>query len=308
MRRLVRQAGGRLKSNGQLKGKNRINFSIRIAYYRDMKSNHPIRDAYEKIRGAFTYLSRKKYTTLAGTMAFFLVMSVVPFLFWLTLLFGKLNINYTQIFDLEIFVEVKDIILYLRDAAQSATTGASLVLLITTLYSSTNLFYHMRRSGEIIYECTRKKAGVLIRLSAVGLIFIVMLVFIAGVALFLMGNALLSRLFPFFVAQVAVYALFGLFMLGLLLLLNLYICPYRIGFKNVIWGSLLTLLLGGIASFGFTIYASFGSMQKLYGAAVFLILFLLWLYLLMICFVIGVILNCFLMEQDKKRQFVHKKF
>lgn len=60
-------------------------------------------------------------------MAFFLVMSVVPFLFWLTLLFGKLNIDYTQLLELEIFSEVKDVFLYLRDAAQSATAGASVV-------------------------------------------------------------------------------------------------------------------------------------------------------------------------------------
>ena len=97
-------------------------------------------------------------------------------------------------------------------------------------------------------------------------------------------------------------------LLALLLLLNLYICPYRIGIKNAVWGSLLTLLLGGLASFGFSIYARLGSMEKLYGAAVFLILFLLWLYLLMICFVVGVVFNCRLLEQDKKQKIVHKKF
>ena len=283
-----------------------INFIAAIAYNNFMKSL--LQDAFEKVRGTFSYLSAKKYTTLAGTMAFFLVMSVVPFLFWLTLIFGKLNIDYTQLLELEIFIEFKSILLYFRDSAQNATAGASVVLLATRLYSSTNLFYHMRRSGEIIYDSTRKKGGWLIRLSAVVFIFIVMILFLAGVTLFLLGNSLLSRLFPSFVAQVSVYALFGVFMFGLLLLLNLYICPYRIGVKNAVWGSLLTLLLGGIASFGFTVYVNFGSMEKLYGAAVFLILFLLWLYLLMICFVIGVILNCYLLEKDKKRIFVHKKF
>ena len=49
-------------------------------------------------------------------------------------------------------------------------------------------------------------------------------------------------------------------------------------------------------------------MEKLYGAAVFLIVFLLWLYVLMVCFVIGVILNCYLLEKDNSAKFVHKKF
>ncbi len=273
-----------------------------------MRIKFQIVDAVQKIRSSFSYLSSKKYTTIAGTMAFFLVMSVVPFLFWLTLIFGRLNIEFEQIFDLEIFNEFKEVFLYLRDSAKSATAGASIVLLVTTLYSSTNLFYHMRRSGEIIYEIRRKKGGLLVRLSAVILIFIVMALLVVGLSFFLLGTALLRRFFPSFIAQVAVYALFGIVVFALLIILNFYICPYRVRFKDIVWGSLLTLFLGGIASFGFTIYTHFSSMEKLYGAAVFLILFLLWLYLLMICFVVGVILNCYLLERNKNAQIVHKKF
>lgn len=66
--------------------------------------------------------------------------------------------------------------------------------------------------------------------------------------------------------------------------------------------------MGGIASFGFTIYLRLGNMQKLYGAVALFIVFLLWLYLLMICFVIGVILNCYLVNQDQKIKKRHKKF
>ena len=267
-----------------------------------------LQSAVRGVRAAFDYLSSKKYTTLAGTMAFFLVMSVVPFLFWLTLLFGKLHIDYEPILELEFFADFKEIILYFRDAAESATAGASVVLLATTLYSSTNLFYHMRRSGEIIYECSRKKAALLVRLSALALIFAVMLLMLAGVSLFLLGTALLPRILPSFAAQTAVYALFAAVVFALLLLLNVYICPYRVGAGDVVWGSLLTLLLGGIASFGFSVYVRFSSIERLYGAAVFLILFLLWLYLLMICFVIGVILNCYLVNQDQKIKKRHKKF
>ena len=267
-----------------------------------------LQSAVRGVCAAFDYLSSKKYTTLAGTMAFFLVMSVVPFLFWLTLLFGRLHIDYEPILELEFFADFKEIILYFRDAAESATAGASVVLLATTLYSSTNLFYHMRRSGEIIYECRRKKAALLVRLSALALIFAVMLLMLAGVCLFLLGRALLPRILPSFAAQTAVYALFAAVVFALLLLLNVYICPYRVGAGDVVWGSLLTLLLGGIASFGFSVYVRFSSVEKLYGAAVFLILFLLWLYVLMTCFVVGVILNCYLLERDKNQKIVHKKF
>ena len=266
------------------------------------------KDACNRVRGAFSYLSAKKYTTLAGTMAFFLIMSVVPFLFWLTLLFGRLHIDFAALFELEIFADVKEIVLYLQESARAATAGASVILLATTLYSSTNLFYHMRRSGEIVYECKRKKKGLVLRFSALVLMFLVMLLLVAGMVVFLLGNALLRRVFPSFVAQLSVYALLGALMFGLILLLNLYICPYRIGVRRAVWGCLLSLLLGGLASFGFTVYTRFSSMEKLYGAAVLLIVFLLWLYILMICFVVGVIFNCRLLERDKSAKPVPKRF
>ena len=266
------------------------------------------KDAYKKVRGTFSYLSAKKYTTLAGTMAFFLIMSVVPFLFWLTLLFGRLKIVFSDLLSLEIFMDVKEIFDYLQESARAATASASVILLATTLYSSTTLFYHMRRSGEIIYESRRKKGGLVLRFSALVLMFIVMLMLVAGMILFLIGHRFLNEVFPSFVAQISVYVLFGVFMFALILLLNMYVSPYRIGVRGALWGSLLTLLLGGVASFGFSIYTKFSSMEKLYGAAVFLILFLLWLYVLMICFVIGIVFNCYLFEQDGRKRAIHKKF
>ena len=133
-------------------------------------------------------------------MAFFLVLSIVPFLFWLTLIFGRLNIDYDQIFELEIFAGIKEFLFYLRDSAKSATVGASVILLATTLYSSTNLFYHMRRSGEIIYDYKRKKGGIVLRFSALVLIFIVMILLLAEAIVFLLCNALLRQPFQSFLA------------------------------------------------------------------------------------------------------------
>ena len=265
-------------------------------------------DMVDKVRSAYGYLASKKYTTLAGTMAFFLVLSIVPFLFWLTLIFGRLNIDYEQIFDLEIFSGIRDFLFYLRDSAQSATVGASVILLATTLYSSTNLFYHMRRSGEIIYDYKRKKGGIVLRFSALVLIFIVMLLLLAEAILFLLCNALLRRAFPSFFAQLGIYAILGVLAFFFIVILNLYVCPYRVKFSNVVWGSLITLFIGGLASFGFTIYLTFGSVQRLYGAVALFIVFFLWLYVLMICFVPRDVFNCYLIEKVADFKIRHKKF
>ena len=260
-----------------------------------------LRRAAEKVREAFSYLNAKKYTTLAGTLTFFLVMSVVPFLFWLTLLFGRLNIDFEQLLDLSIFDEVRDVILYFQESAQSATAGASVVLLATTLYSSTNLFFHMRRSGEIIYEYKRRKGSLVLRLSALVLIFIVMLLFLSGVGLFLVGNLLIERLFPSFVAKISVYLLVGVVAFAFLLLMNLYICPYRCTCATRCGGAFYPSSWAASPPSGSRSIRISAPPKKLYGAAVFFILFLLWLYVLMICFVVGVIFNCRLAERSGLR-------
>lgn len=86
--------------------------------------------------------------------------------------------------ELPVFESVKNILLYIRDEANKATTGASVFLIATTLYSATNLFYHMRRSGEIIYDYRRQKHGILVRLGALLLLFAVMLIAAASVLIF----------------------------------------------------------------------------------------------------------------------------
>ena len=116
-----------------------------------------IRNAIRWLKEQYQILAEKKYTTIAGTLVYFLIMSITPLAFWLTLLFGKLNISSESMLELPVFESVKNILLYIRDEANKATTGASVFLIATTLYSATNLFYHMRRSGEIIYDYRRQK-------------------------------------------------------------------------------------------------------------------------------------------------------
>lgn len=267
-----------------------------------------VKKVFGKVKATMSYLSSKKYTTIAGTFSFFLTMSIVPFIFWLTLLFGNLNLDYEQIFSLPIFSGIHDILSYLLDSAKTATAGASVIMAITSLYSATNLFYHMRRSGEIIYDYRRRKSGILVRISALVLIFIVMLLLFFEVGVFLFLGGFIRRLFHTVFAQIAVYLLLGALAFLLVVILNLYVCPYRVFFRDVVWGSLLTVLMGGVASFGFSLYLGFSSMEKLYGAITLLIIFLLWVYILMICFVTGVIVNCHGLEKLGKNAVEVKKF
>ena len=92
-----------------------------------------LRGLYRYLREKYDLLSLKKYTTLAGTLVFFLIMSIVPLSFWLTLLIGKLPIQTEEVLALPLFDSVKDILLYVQREAANATAGASVILIFTTL-------------------------------------------------------------------------------------------------------------------------------------------------------------------------------
>ena len=250
-----------------------------------------LRSVYRYLKEKYDLLSLRKYTTLAGTLVFFLIMSIVPLSFWMTILIGKLPIDTERVLALSVFGSVKNILLYVQEEAASATTGASILLIFTTLYSATNLFYQMRRSGEIIYDFHPQRQGFRLRIGALLLLMIVMSTVIVFLLLFAFGSFFFSRLLSRRWELVADYLLLAAVAFLLDLLLNMYICPHKARLREFLPGTLLTVGLWAVAIVGFSVYLKIGNLGRLYGALSAIIVFLLWLYALMICFIIGVIWN-----------------
>lgn len=259
-----------------------------------------LRKSYRYLKEKYRLLSEKKYTTIAGTLVFFLIMSVVPLAFWLTLIIGRLPVKFDDVFRLSVFDSVKNVFSYVQQEAENATASVSVLLLVTTLYSATNLFYQMRRSGEIIYGHRHENQGLRMRVGAIALMFIVMLLVAAFALALAVGTFLFSRLLPEKLEIVADYLLLIALSFALVLLLNAYICPYKRPLKTFVRGTLITVVAWAGAVIGFTVYLRVSNVARLYGALSVIIVFLLWLYVLMICFIAGVIFNSEKIESQRK--------
>ena len=92
----------------------------------------------DKIAATVKFYSDKKFSTIAGTLVYFLLMSIAPFTLWLTLVFG--NIDAERFLSHEIFDSVSPVLRYMKQSAESAVSGAGIIFLLTSLYSSTNFF------------------------------------------------------------------------------------------------------------------------------------------------------------------------
>ena len=51
---------------------------------------------------------------------FFLIMSIVPLTFWLTLIVGRLPVDFDSVFQLSVFDSVKNVFTYVRREAENA--------------------------------------------------------------------------------------------------------------------------------------------------------------------------------------------
>lgn len=235
------------------------------------------------------YFSDKRFSTIAGTLVYFLLMSITPFILWLTLFLG--NVDIERILSHELFESISPILRHLKASAESAASGAGIILLVTTLYSSTNFFYHLRRSGEIIYNSSRVKGGIKLRLVSLMLIFLTIILTAILAAVSIIGLWFLDKYIPFYIADIISYIFITSAAFAIILVLNIFACPYKIKAGEAVSGSLLTIALWLVFLIGFTVYLQFANPEKLYGKIASLIIFLLWCYLMMGSFVVGIIYN-----------------
>lgn len=246
---------------------------------------------YRKLREEYEIFARKKYTTIAGALVFFLILSVLPFFFWGTLLFGKFLVGSEEFLDREAYGGIGELISFLRTNAEEASSGATFFLGATTLYSASNFFYHLRRCGEMIYGIAPKKQSGKVRFFAL-IATIVTILFLSLFWSLFLGMVWVFRLiFPAFLAETSVYFLSAGIEFLTCFALNVYLCPLRFPWKKYLRGSLTTTLLWGVALVLFSVYIRFGNIRKLYGAMTTVVVILLWTYYMTICFVVGIIVN-----------------
>ncbi len=243
-----------------------------------------------QLKNAYTVLGEHRYTTVAGTLVFFLIMSLVPLLFFVTLLIGGTGISAEDLFELELFDWAKDLLTYLARHAEQASAGVNVVFLATTLWSGTGFFYHLKRSGEIIYGAKSKK-GWKVRVNSFLFAFAVLLYATFSGAL-LFGADFMTRSLPVWASRAAVYTLALALAFFLAWLLHGYACPYRASPSETVAGSLFTAAAWLVASIAFAVYLNFTNRERLYGALSAVIVFLLFLYWIMICFTAGIVINC----------------
>lgn len=242
-------------------------------------------------------LMKKSYSTLSGSIAFFLIINGGS-LAYLILFIGNL-------FNFKFEVNNKTIMMFLNNIERNvdyANDFMTIFFVITSIYGASSLFFHLLKVGENIYEEANDKFTLIKRLTAI--IFLTVTIFIIELFLILIviGKQFFSTLFW----QILKYIIILFIPYVIAICINFFVTPHSVNFKEINKGALFTTVFWYVVTIGFTIYMNiFTEYKAIYGALTFFVIFMIWLYLLAQGLVIGIILNYY--EKEKNARLLLNK-
>ena len=249
-----------------------------------------VKGIIKNIRKKYNIISDKRYQTISGSISFFFILSIIPFLFIMSLILNFLNININ--IESNIIPEnIISILKYVFNIQRDNITSYSIFLVIIALYTSSKILFQITECGEIIYK-KKKEKFIKKRIITILEVFILMIVLVSIIILNIIGNKYLYKIVDGLFIIVFKYFLSVLFPLLLIYILNIFVSPIKLNFKDLYKGVLFTFIYWFISTILFNIYYMyFSNLEVFYGALSLIIVSLLYIYILSIGLVIGFIIN-----------------
>lgn len=227
----------------------------------------------------------KKIPTLAGSLAFFLILNGGSFFFLYIILSGFLPISYNELFLQQIEEgPFKDFLSYFLSYQNNLSY--SLFLILSSIYSASSLYYHLMHIAELVggqvYSFTLSKRFLAITLTLIFLFVLHVLTFV---------SALLVLNFPGAYLQIILITLLLIFLL-MIYAVNATALK-TIKFKRIYKGVIFSNIYFLIFTVGFILYLRlFSNFKIVYGVLSFFIIVMFYLYISCIGLILGIYINC----------------
>ncbi len=230
----------------------------------------------------------KKITSLSASITFFFIVNGGSLCFLVAFFFN--------LFKLDIPPEAYESNTYLNYVIKffSSNTPPSsyIILILTSIWSSSSLFYHILLVGENIYNESHKRITYKHRIIAIALVIIFMVMALATIIMIVLGRMAIKKLNYggiltfveiFFLLIVASFVIF--FFL-------IFIPPISLKIKDTLKGYLFTIVFWQITTIIFRLYLKlFNNFKAIYGFLTFIIIGMIYIYLLVTGLVIGLVIN-----------------
>lgn len=257
------------------------------------------------LREFMVYVNDGRLTTVAGAWVFFFLTSVVPLAFLIITAFGVFGVSVTQDFVSRLPEEFRTAGEAIASTAEKATRGTTLLFVGSVVLSCTALLNQMSKDGDAVYRVkAKRKRGLFRRVWALVALAVLFLSFLALAFSFSFGSALIKdKIYAFgdkLSLTIAAFSLIIVFGFCIITVLNKFISPVRLNFREVWLGSFLSLFIIVLGTIGFILYLRFfNAYNAFYGSLAAVVVFLLWAYIVMLGLVFGAIVNAWFFNKEK---------
>lgn len=252
-----------------------------------------------KVKNYLKFNADKKSTTLSGAVVFFILLGVIPLSYLTSLVLTFFGTELTDITKNFSYPELVEVTGYIYEIGLKLGAKGNIIAFVLALYSSGNIFYQLKLSGELIYNYSPKN-NLLKRVFSIITSFIAVWLYSCIAVIFLAFSPIITRFLGGLFSGIVSGAFSFLVVLSMAILINLYTCPYKLKVKHVIWGSFYTAIFTFVTTALFFLYINnFASFNEIYGKIAIVIVFLSWLYLMVKGFIGGITLNVYVISKDK---------
>lgn len=249
-----------------------------------------------EVREFLSFLKDKKIPLFSASLAFYLLLGVVPLLFVIVRLFSFFGFPFRPSL-VPLPVGTEGMIDELLKETNVSSVSAGVLFFFTNLYSSSVCFYYLGKIGEEVYGKREKRGTVILRVLSFAAVFLLWLIvlFSAGIGVALnsvfAAGAFASVVSAFVSVCASVVVLFAVHRLA---------CPFRAEIRDLFVGVAFTFAFWVVFTVGFTLYLRFfPAYDRLYGKLAAAIVFLVWLYAVTRGLVFGIVLNVYVREKKE---------
>lgn len=250
---------------------------------------------------------------LAAQLAYFLLLSLFPFLLFLFNLIGYFSLNGEVI--LQAFVnyappQVYDLIeSNIESLLENQSGGLLSIGIFGTLWAASNGVNAIRKALNRAYGIKPKRIFIIYRLLSILVTIGIFIVIIVGLLLPVFGKIIGEYFFSWFGFSTEFLQLWETFrwvtssVIFFIALVALYrLSPHqKVYFKHIVWGALFSTVGFQLVSWAFSFYVgSLRNYSATYGSLGTVIVLMIWFYLFGVIVLIGGVLNAYLHERASR--------
>lgn len=271
---------------------------------------------YSLLRGFLNRTGEDHVGAYAAQAAFFMIMSFVPFVMFLTAMIKYTPLTYGMMRQVIISVipeNLQEAVMgIVADVYNRNTAVYSITSVAVALWSSGKGVMSLSSGLNTIYHVHETRNWLLKRIQAVFYTFLFVIALIASLLMLVMGNRIqmiLTRHIPILAQIIAKIigartlivfsALFFIF-----LLMYKFLPNRKATFKSQVPGALLTAIAWSLFSYGFSLYFSFfpGMINMYDGSLAGIIMVMMWVYVCMNLLLYGAEINAYFENQFREAQ------